>query len=807
MRYLYTLLFIFLFSFGYSQSTSEDAVSDSSSIEIQTIDISEINSETEKLSERFSAINKVLQPNSKIISIDSTIKFMYGNVSVEQEKSLNDTLELTYRKLETEIRRWEVFKDKIKSYNEIVKGRSDELQEISNELFQYLAIWDATRIEAEERELSKDVIESIDGVKNSINDIILINNQRSDSLFVIQKKITEVILIIDDVKNELQLRESSLRGGYFVIDSPDIWHAKDTTIETTYIKEVFIKGVKKDKEVIVLYIKENIPVFIMQLLMFLLLTVGMFFLKRKGLSLGTDENIESDRQYLTVLKNPVSVILVIGILITVFFYSNRPLIMGEFAIFILFFPTIVLLPQLFQKKFRGLIVLMFFAYILYLTQNYVTHKAFAIRVFLYLSFILIGIVLLRIQYYKPFLSYVDNKWRRLSRLVIWFYLILLLIGLIANTIGAVNLALAINGGLITSISLGFIVLLFIIILINISLMILKSRMSTSIETIGALVEMINIRLRPFLEWVGFLAWLSFTLMGFDIFKKVIDWLIGIFSFDWEVGGISISVGGIVSFFVILIVTFALSKAISNVLRDDWVINTMPKGSSSGTSMVLRIIVVSLGFYFALSAAGIDLGKLGFIVGALGVGIGFGLQSVVLNFIAGLILAFERPIIVGDVIMADLEMGVVTEIGVRASKLKLYDGSEVIIPNGDLISKKVTNYTLSDYKRRSKIIVRTAVSADPNVVIEVLNAISKQHEKTLDDPLPKTYFKGYGDSSLDFHLLYWTQFDDKFSTDSKIAIDVYNKLKEMAIHLPIPMIKIEKEKTDDELRPDKKQKDL
>jgi small-conductance mechanosensitive channel len=276
----------------------------------------------------------------------------------------------------------------------------------------------------------------------------------------------------------------------------------------------------------------------------------------------------------------------------------------------------------------------------------------------------------------------------------------------------------------------------------------------------------------------------------SIFKEL---LVDVFSFHWELGSVSISIGGILSFLLILMVTFFISRIIASLLKDEWAIRSLPKGSSSGTSMVLRIIVVCVGFYLALTSAGIDLGKVGFIIGGLGVGIGFGLQNVVLNFIAGLILAFERPIIVGDVIMADMEKGVVSNIGVRASKIKRYDGSEVIIPNGDLISKKVTNYTLSDSKRRSLITVRTSVYADPNEVIDILTGAATSDERTLKDPMPKTYFKGYGDSSLDFHLLYWTYFEDTFEADSAIAINIYNLLKVKGIHLPIPRISIENEK--------------
>jgi small-conductance mechanosensitive channel len=457
-------------------------------------------------------------------------------------------------------------------------------------------------------------------------------------------------------------------------------------------------------------------------------------------------------------------------------------------------PTIYLLPKLAEKNIRLLIVIVFIAYHILLFQNYLSQDAFAYRLTLYVSEILLLFILLRLRFSKGYNNPTNGKWNRLIKFIVPLYILLMLSAIVANTIGSLNLAILLTYGVLISLALSSIVLLFITILININLMVLKSRtVNTSIETLSSLREIRNKRVRPLFEWLGFFFWIYFTMVGFDVMSIFKELLVDVFSFHWELGSVSISIGGILSFLLILMVTFFISRIIASLLKDEWAIRSLPKGSSSGTSMVLRIIVVCVGFYLALTSAGIDLGKVGFIIGGLGVGIGFGLQNVVLNFIAGLILAFERPIIVGDVIMADMEKGVVSNIGVRASKIKRYDGSEVIIPNGDLISKKVTNYTLSDSKRRSLITVRTSVYADPNEVIELLTEAATNDERTLKDPIPKTYFKGYGDSSLDFHLLYWTYFEDTFEADSAIAINIYNLLKVKGIHLPIPRISIENEK--------------
>jgi len=217
---------------------------------------------------------------------------------------------------------------------------------------------------------------------------------------------------------------------------------------------------------------------------------------------------------------------------------------------------------------------------------------------------------------------------------------------------------------------------------------------------------------------------------------------------------------------------------------------LPRGTADASSMLIRYVIVAFGIYLALEAIGISLSKFGFMAGALGVGIGFGLQNIVLNFIAGLILTFEKPIYIGDVIEVDQYMGTVTEIGVRASKVLTWDGSEVIVPNGILISNKVVNWTRTNRKRRLKISVKTHFDTDPEKVIILLKEVAKNHTNTLDQPAPFALFNGYESSFLDFTLYCWVEFNVSLSTRSEIAINVKKALLKAGIEAPVPMQKLQ-----------------
>jgi small-conductance mechanosensitive channel len=335
-----------------------------------------------------------------------------------------------------------------------------------------------------------------------------------------------------------------------------------------------------------------------------------------------------------------------------------------------------------------------------------------------------------------------------------------------------------------------VVYLSVLIITSLLILVFSLRKSYQIQTFDAWVRATHQRIQPLLQWIGLISWVFFTLEGFGLLGIISSWWQEILMIKWIIGEMTISLGGILAFLGIIIFTFIIAKVAGAVFQDEWMVNFLPRGMGPAISLVLRIVVVTLGLYAGLSAAGVDLSKLGFIVGALGVGIGFGLQNVVLNFVSGLILAFERPINLGDTIEVDMEKGVVTNIGVRSSNIRTYSGSEVIIPNGDLISKKVVNWTLSNRERRSRIQMKTAPDADPEKVIELFNSIAMDHPATRSNPAPKTYFYGYGpDGNLNFALMYWTTFSDTLKTDSEISLKIFDALKREKIQAPAPVRRI------------------
>ncbi|MCK5189654.1 MAG: mechanosensitive ion channel, partial [Methylococcales bacterium] len=226
----------------------------------------------------------------------------------------------------------------------------------------------------------------------------------------------------------------------------------------------------------------------------------------------------------------------------------------------------------------------------------------------------------------------------------------------------------------------------------------------------------------------------------------------------------------------------------NLVLDNEIFSRMhtPPGVPFAITTFSRYIILVIGFLAAVSVLGFPLDKITIVLGALGVGIGFGLQNITNNFVSGIILLFERPIRVGDKIQFDDLIGRVSSIGIRASKITSFDGSDVIVPNADFISSRVINWTFSDEKRRVIVPFGVSYETDPEQVLELLLKVAKDHPEIIESPEPEALFQNFGDSSLDFELRAWTESSRGWVTvKSDLAVIIHKALKEANIEIPFP----------------------
>ena len=290
-----------------------------------------------------------------------------------------------------------------------------------------------------------------------------------------------------------------------------------------------------------------------------------------------------------------------------------------------------------------------------------------------------------------------------------------------------------------------------------------------------------------LVWLGIAAWVNRSLDFVGLREPVLALGRAVFAASLQVGSISISIANVLAFLFTVVTAYLLSTFIRFVLQEDLYQRIgVESGLSYAISKLLNYTILGLGFVLGVAALGVNFTQVSILVGAFGVGIGFGLQSVVNNFVSGLILLFERPIHVGDTIQIGDLLAKVRRIGIRASTVRTRQGADIIVPNAQLITERVTNWTLSDRLRRIDLPVGLNYGADPRKAIQLLEEVARRQPNVLQKPAPRCLLIGYGDSSMNFQLRAWTdQFDDWQLISSDLASAVYDAVIKAGFQFPFP----------------------
>jgi len=373
------------------------------------------------------------------------------------------------------------------------------------------------------------------------------------------------------------------------------------------------------------------------------------------------------------------------------------------------------------------------------------------------------------------------------RWVVGLAIALLALGAAANVFGYLGLSRTLRNGVVGSLGFGFMLAVIRHLAYGLVLALMQTRLARRLRVVSLQPDSVQRAARSALTFIAVLAWLAGTLIAFGVSDEVVAVIQVLEQGKVELGTVTLSGQGVLAALVVVVATFVVVKAIRLVLE----VEILPRlnlksGVPFAISTIVRYVLMTAGVFLAMAAMGIDLTKVTLLAGALGVGIGFGLQSVVNNFVSGLILLVERPINVGDTIQMQDLWGEVRRIGVRSSTVRTFQGAEVIVPNADLISKEVTNWTLSDRRRRLEIDVGVAYGSDPDEVVRVLEAAAKAVKEVSDPPAPFAWFTGFGDSSLDFRLLAWIDdYDRGLAVQTALRVAIYNRLKEAEIEIPFP----------------------
>ncbi len=255
----------------------------------------------------------------------------------------------------------------------------------------------------------------------------------------------------------------------------------------------------------------------------------------------------------------------------------------------------------------------------------------------------------------------------------------------------------------------------------------------------------------------------------------------------DVGSLHLTVASLIKGAFVLYVALLASSAVSALLRGKILQRRgIEPGVSDAVARLVHYALVLVGTLLALAVMGVELRSFAIVAGALGVGIGFGLQNIVNDLVCGLVLLFERPVRAGDTVVVGSDWGAIKHIGLRATVVSSYDGSEIVVPNGELVSQRLTNWTLSSRQNRVIVEVGVAYGSDIEKVFGILTAAAEKHPSVLADPAPQILFAGFGDSSLNFEVRVWLpEISLRLPTLSDLRVEIDRQFRAAGVEIPFP----------------------
>lgn len=788
MRHIRLLTALFLLtslSIGFiTQTANAQADTIIQVEEMAFIEQSGISAELGNLLPELKRIGEIAKATDELWDLDSLTqesKIYYDPIGHELRKNLNS---YSLHSLENKRSEWISYAQLVSSYENRLRNRMDLLNKENSSLNSTSQLWKNTKSFIEESETGKELLDDILIVTDSVQILTSRLNNEIDELLRIQKSLSELKQAINE---DIALIESAINASRLSIfgrSHPPIWNSIDSTSAWSNFSDGIRKSLRENNNVLTIYFEANLNKGIIYVIIFILLVL-LFSVVRHHRQIYFKENTIMKKQAEIILNNPIISALALSILIFSFMFLDRPRFVTILMAMAVTVPIYMVIPRIFESR-RIKLVLYFLIslYFLDVLQFLLPPSSFYIRMILFTENLLLMWCFYELYQARKELFSVSKFWGKIVNKTAMPVIYILGLAFFANFFGFLSLSQYLVAALYGIAYAGLLITLIAIILYVFIIFLVEFRVDKGMDRqigVNILRRVLNI-----IKIGAIILWIRVILVIIGLFNPMMKWYRMLMDTSWTIGAGEISLGGLISFIVILVITFLINRWVRNFFMLSYVIKSrLPKGIPAAVSMISRYVIVIFGIYIALSAAGVDLGRFGLIAGALGVGIGFGLQNVVYNLIAGLIITLERPIHVGDIVEVENLMGKVTEIGVRSSKVKTFDGSEVIVPNGNIISNQVINWTLSDQKRRLKILVKTEMGVNPRTILKIMVQEARKHKNTLKSPEPLALFNGYGSSSLDFTLYFWVYFDVGFTTRSDVALAIYDSLEKEGIGLPVP----------------------
>jgi potassium efflux system protein len=689
--------------------------------------------------------------------------------------------------LESLDRYWSLYDDQLAAWRGELQRITARYSETAAELARRRAAWEATRTAAASSVLPEALAGRISAVLAEIAHAEEALSGRLDRQLALARRANAVQAAVDSGRNAVRAASEDFDRRLLVIESPPLSEAWSSRAPADQVWFTVNLQTRIQDEFLAKYYevygwKERALGAVALVVLGLLLWVSRHAATRAS----HEPEVQASA---VLLQRPISSWLVVVLLGVLYFDRNAPIVVQQSALLLAPIPVLRLLPRRVYAALGPWPYIVTALYLLYRLDFLLVGTPLMERLYLLVLGVLTFAALLW------FLLRLRNQARSafaiahplLVRSIGLLFVIAIVVAMIANVVGNVALAEALTQGVIVSTYVGL-VLYAASAMLNAILKLLHRRPAESeprVATQGT--DALMQSLGWLLYLVALAVWVVGGLHSFRIYDPVAEWVRGILRRPLEVGEITITLGGVLLFVVSVWVSFWLAKVIRIVLRDEMLPNIeLPHGAANSIATLTYYAVATVGLIVALAVAGFQLSQLTIVVGALSVGIGFGLQNIVNNFVSGLILMFERPIQPGDLVEVSGASGTVREIGMRATRVKTAEGADVVVPNGTLLSQNLLNWTLGEKCRRLDVKVGVAYGSDLRRVLAILVDAARSTPGVVAYPAPSASFVATGASTLDFAVSAWSKdFARWGDIRSEMAVRVVDALIGAGIEIPFP----------------------
>ncbi|HLO80210.1 MAG TPA: mechanosensitive ion channel domain-containing protein [Chitinophagaceae bacterium] len=588
-------------------------------------------------------------------------------------------------------------------------------------------------------------------------------------------------ILSGDIQSRIEDIESFHKGLSENTFSQELVFLWEKPENTRPLKEIITFSFEKAILVFNFYVKNHAGKIFFLLVIFIILASYLRSLRKNILSaMGNEEKLE---KHLT-LEHPVATAIVITISIGQFIFPSPPFAFYAGLWAISSFCLTAILWNFITVHWRKFWLLVIGHFLFACFFNIILQPSMPERW---------GMLLLGLTGLAGGLNFLLSKQRSElieKKLVIflWLFVIMEAVSILANILGAYNLSKSLLTSGYFNLVVGIELLWTITLLHELFKLSAEAYRSDRKKRYHLDFSRMESEVPRVLYYVLGLGWFILIGRNFYVYKQITDPIIEFFITDRTIGKYEFSLGNILLFIFIILLAGMVSKLVS-YFADDATVTEDGKRKKIGSWMLLiRIAIITFGIFLAFAATGIAMDKVAIVFGALSVGIGFGLQNLVNNLVSGLIIAFEKPLNVGDVVEIGGRSGTMKSIGFRSSVITTFEGSEVVIPNGDLLNQHLVNWTLNTTSRRVEVLVGVDYGSDIPKTSKLIMDIMAEDRRILLYPVPLVLVNNFSASSIDLRILFWVDNRDNWI---QVRSDVMTKVKaaftENKIEIPYPQM--------------------